>query len=126
MDILNNTSVPFEFYLALFCAAFVIIIAGAGLLRWSSSDSKTGGYLLAGGLGSLIGFIIATAPFLYVTAQEHLTGWFTGSHRSEWPPFWWPRWMPWVGPFQGFVIGSVLGFVGGCYVFSRRHHRRAA
>jgi hypothetical protein len=123
MEYLNYSSVPFELYLALFGAAFIAIVGGGALLRWPFHRRETGGYLLAGGLGSLVGFIIATAPFIYVTAQHYLTRWFTGYYHSEWPPFWWPSWMPWVGPFYGFAIGSVFGFAGGCYVFYRRHRR---
>src|SRR5437870_648260 len=125
MEYLNYSSVPFEIYLTLFVVAFVVISGGGALLRWVLHRRDTGGYLLAGSLGSLIGFVVATAPFIYVTAQHYLTGWFTGHYRSEWPPFWWPSWMPWVGPFHGFLIGTVLGFGVGCCVFYQRNRELA-
>lgn len=126
MEYLNYSSIPFEFYLGLFGAAFVVIVTGGVLLRWPLHRREMGGYLLAGGFGSLVGFIIATAPFIYVTAQRHLTRMFYGYSHEEWPPFWWPNWLPWVGPFYGFIIGSVIGFAAGCYVFYWRHRKLAA
>jgi hypothetical protein len=121
----NYSSVPFELYLALFGAAFVVITAGGALLRWPLHRRQTGGYLLAGSFGSLIGFIIATVPFIYATAQYYLTKLFLGYHHGEWPPSWWPSWLPWFGPFDGFVIGSLVGFGVGCYAFYRRHRKLA-
>jgi hypothetical protein len=126
MDLLNYSSVPFELYLGLFGAAFAVIMAGGALLRWSFHRRETGGYFLSGGIGSLLGFIIATAPFIYVTGQHYLTRIFSGYYHDEWPPFWWPSWLPWVGPFYGFVIGSVVGFAVGCYAFFWRHRKLAA
>lgn len=126
MEFLNYSSVPFELYIGLFAAAFVVIVAGGALLRWSFHRREIGGYLLAGGFGSLIGFIVATAPFIYETGQRYLTRIFFGYDYEEWPPFWWPSWLPWVGPFSGFVIGSVIGFAAGCYVYYWRHRKFAA
>jgi len=125
MEYLNYSSVPFELYLKLFSATFIIIVAGGALLRGPFHRRTTGGYLLAGSIGSFFGFGIATAPFIYVTAQHYLTGWFTGGYYSKWPPFWWPSWMPLIGPFYGFVIGTLLGFGVGCYAFYRRHRKLA-
>jgi hypothetical protein len=121
MEYLDYSSIPFEFYLRLFGAAFGVVVAGGALLRWPLRRRRAGAYLLAGSFGSLVGFIIATAPSIYVTAQYYLTGILLGYHHAEWPPLWWPTWLPWFGPFDGFVIGSLFGFGTGCYVFSRRH-----
>jgi hypothetical protein len=83
-------------------------------------------YLLAGATGSLFGFVVATFPFIYVTAQPYITRLVSGYWLEEWPPFWWPKWLPWFGPFEGFIIGSILGFVIGCYVFAKRSHKPLA
>jgi hypothetical protein len=124
MEYLNST--PFEFYITQFGLMFTVVVFGGVLLRWPLHRHEIGGYLLAGSIGWLIGFIIATLPYLYVTAQEHvISPILIGSHFSEWPPSWWPGWLPWFGPFDGFIIGSVVGFGAGCYVFYRRHRKLA-
>jgi hypothetical protein len=123
MEYLN--SIPFEFYITQFGVMFVLFILGGLLLRWPLHYHETGGFLIAGGIGSLVGFILATLPFLYVTAQHYLTKIFLGYHHTEWPPSWWPGWLPWFGPFDGFIVGSLVGFGVGSYVFLRRHRRSA-
>jgi hypothetical protein len=102
-----NDSVPFELYLALFAGSFIIILSGGVVLRWPLHRRGAGGYLLGGAFGSLIGFVIATAPFIHVTAQHYITRLVLGYYQGQWPPFWWPTWLRWIGPFDGF-----------CYRFS--------
>lgn len=122
-SILNQPSIPFTVYLSLYCAAFGVIVIGGALLRWAFCRRVVGGYLLAGGFGSLLGFIVATLPFIYSTAQHYVTRIQLGYHRGEWPPSWWPQWLPMLGQFDACVLGSVLGFAVGCFLFSIRNRR---
>lgn len=70
MEYLN--SIPFEFYITQFSVMFIIVLFGGVLLRWPLHRRETDGYLLVGSVGSLVGFVIATLPFVYVKAEEHL------------------------------------------------------
>jgi hypothetical protein len=123
MEYLNYSSVPFEMFLALFTGVFVTIALGGVILRWVLHRPKLGGYLLAGAIGSFIGFVIATAPYILMTAQKYIMRLASGYWYEEWPPSMWPTWLPLFGPFDGFVIGSILGFVIGCYVFGKRNKK---
>jgi hypothetical protein len=120
IDYLNYPSVHFELYIGLFCTMFTVVVIFGALLRWRLHRPVSGGCLLAGSIGSLIGFVIATAPYIYVTAQHYITGMVLGHHSTQWPPVWWPSWISPVGQFDGFVLGTALGFAVGAYLFYRR------
>lgn len=98
-----------------------VFVLGA-VLRWKY-DQKQGGYLLAGSLGSLVGFALVTAPYIQVALETHFVSWSGGGAYYRWPPPWLPVSVGWVSPFAGVVVGSIFGFVGGIYCFKIRKRK---
>jgi hypothetical protein len=115
----------FEFCVLLWCLTFLPLLILGAVLRLKY-DRKQGGYFLAGGLGSLIGFALATAPYIHTTLETHLVSWSGGGAYYRWPPPWLPVSVDWVSPFVGYAAGSVFGFVVGIWCLASRARKKHA
>jgi hypothetical protein len=118
---------PYFFILPAYVALFIALIVIAIITRFVARFRLASGYIVAGAIGTLIGFVII-----------NIVVWIVGLF-----PVWLnqkvslPDWLQQVskffvagtlliGPFIGSAIGILLGFAAGFYFVYRRRKRNSA
>ena len=114
MEALND--VPFEVYLILETAFLLVLAVGAVVSRWILPRSKLANCLFGAALGSLVGFLIVTLPWISLAMRT----------QKSWPVLEiWPYWGDYSGPFTASVLGNIIGLVlGFFYLHDRTNIKR--
>jgi hypothetical protein len=115
MEALN--AVPFEVYLLIETGILVVLAVSALASRWLLHGSELGNFLSVVVLGSLLGFVLATLPWISMAITKD----------KSWPVIEvWPYWGDYSGPFTAFLLGNAIGLSLGCSYFYVRSNRKDA
>ncbi len=112
----TSDRVPFGLLATLYLFVLGFVILGGVVLRQRQSLSRA---IHLAALGSFIGIILVTLPFLIYMAENL-------SLKTGWPS-WWPGWWPSFWPFSespsAIAFGGTWGIIAGYYLNSIKSRR---
>ena len=116
---------PYFFILPAYILLLIILIAGAIACRFFPRLRSTTNYLLAGAVGTLVGFVVLNLiTFLMGMMPVWLAQTITFPDWLQQPSKIFVAGVLLIGPFIASGVGILVGFAGGFYL-ARKKSRRA-